>query len=153
MKINKTIIQICFLIVSVILLAHSALPHIHHDGIVCITSEVSDHTILKDKCLNYIHENTQSTNHHHQNNNTEDDCLIRSINAMHNHFQRITSTLENLYNLSVFYTINLLNTLYLNVPISGFSLEYKPYNNHYHTPFVSIYRSLRAPPIYSFFTI
>lgn len=125
------------MLVSIFLLTHSALPHIHHNGVVCITSDISEHS----DCNNKVNNNPT---------NEDSDCLIRSINAIHNHSEKISNIIENSYSLLFLFTINLFSNLYIDVASSGFAFEYKPYNNNYHTPFVGTYYNLRAPPVFSF---
>lgn len=146
MRVKQRITFALLLLANIFLLAHSVLPHSHHDGIVCFSLEelkhqthCSGHYYDMDECCH--NEHSEKTHHHA----THEDCDLKEIVLRNdNGFHDDLIPCENC--LSLFYTLYTLNEFYLEAPEFGKQLQLKPYLENYTPPFVGSIKSLRAPP-------
>lgn len=147
MRTKQLLTLILLLLANILLLAHSVLPHSHHDGIVCFSIEKlvdlpecsSLNTNNNDECCG---KHTGKSHHHHTNN---DDCGLKEIVVRGgNEFHEEILPCENC--LSLLYTVYSLNEFYFDAPSFGQWLDQKPYLDNYISPYVGTISSLRAPP-------
>lgn len=147
MKLRKQITLTLLIFANIFLLAHTVLPHAHHDGIVCFSLVEQ-----QDQCdCGENHGDVDSCccghdKHAHNHNHNAEDCDLKNIvlrhdNAVHDDFIPCDHCLSLLYN------IYSLNDLFSVEPECGRQIEYKPYLITYIPPFVGTNSSLRAPPV------
>ncbi|MDR1884126.1 MAG: hypothetical protein LBR26_15305 [Prevotella sp.] len=144
-KVKRSITLILLMLANIFLLAHSVLPHSHHDGTVCFSIEklkyqnhCSDrHADLGDCCSR--HHGT----HHHS---TLEECdlkeiVLRQNNDLHHDMLPCANC------LALLFTIYPPNEFYLEAPEFGRRLRQKPCLENYIPPFAGSVKSLRAPPL------
>lgn len=146
MRVKRFITFTLLLLANMFLLAHSVLPHIHHDGVVCFSlQEIANHhhcseghTDTYDCCCD--HEKEKS--HHHHNS---EDCDLKDVVIRQDTSDEEIIPCEAC--LSLMFTIYPLNDLFLVEPEYEARLPYKPYLTTYISPYVGSIQSLRAPPV------
>lgn len=143
-KVKRLITLSLLMLANIFLLAHTVLPHSHHDGAVCFSLEEIVH---QHNCSGQ-HDNVGNTccEHKHHHHSASEDCNLREIvlrqnNDLHDDILPCANC------LSLLFTINPLSELYLEAPEFGQRLEQKPYLENYIPPFVGSIKSLRAPPV------
>lgn len=142
----KQIITLALLIfANIFLLAHSVLPHSHHDGIVCFSLDeikhqhhCSDHHDDVGCCCEH-----GKNGHHHTNS---ENCNLQEI-VLRQQDNAHDDILPCANCLSLAYALYSLNEFYFEAPQFGERLRQKPYSENYIPPFVGSIKSLRAPPI------
>lgn len=141
----KQIITLTLLIsANIFLLAHSVLPHSHHDGIVCFSlAELAHQHHCSDQhndvgcCCEH-----NKDGHHHANS---EDCDLKDI-VLRQQDDAHEDILPCANCLSLAYILYSLNEFYLEAPQFGERFREKPYLENYTPPFVGSIKSLRAPP-------
>ena len=136
MDIKKAIIYSCYIIVSIVLLAHSFVPHVHHDGKVCFmhTQLHHDHDSSHDDCT-----------HEHDHSSPEDcnmnDFVIRpEVNENQNNDFSIEASFANS-------AVDLLACMEINLSEAVCQYRGKTHLVHYKSVYAGSINSLRAPPI------
>jgi len=130
---------------NIFMLVHASLPHSHHDGIVCFSTEkVAHHDCAgqhgnSDCC-------THNGNEKHHHHDTTDNCDLRDVVMRQGDSHEDIILCANC--LSLMYIYYTLNEFYLEEPQFGERLQQKPYLDTYISPFVGTIASLRAPPAY-----
>lgn len=145
MKIKRFITLGLLFLANMFLLAHSVLPHIHHDGVVCFSlKEIThqhhrseSHADTCDCCCEHNKENS----HHHDN---AEDCDLKEIVMRQDTSDEEIIPCKSC--LALLYTVYSLNDLFLVEPEYEARLPYKPYLTSYISPYVGSTQSLRAPP-------
>ena len=136
MDIKKAIIYSCYIIVSIVLLTHSFVPHVHHDGKVCFmhTQLHHDHGESHNNCNHNLEHNHYSP----------EDCnikgfVIRPEINQNNEFS-IDASFANSY-------IDLLPCMEINLSEAVCQYRGKPYLIHYKSVYTGSTNCLRAPPV------
>lgn len=149
MRIKRFITFTLLLLANLFLLAHSVLPHIHHDGVVCFSlHEIVEEHHCSDKHTDTCDcdcEHDKEKSHHHHN---AEDCDLKDIVMRQNNSDEEIVPCKVC--LSLMYTIYPLNDLFLVEAEYEARLPYKPYFSSYISPYVGSMQSLRAPPVSSF---
>ena len=141
MNIKKFVIYCCYVAVTIVLLAHSFIPHAHHDGKVCFM-----HAQLHHGCDDSHNTCEHGHDHNHSHDLPDachmDDFVIRpDINENH----------ENSFSVDASFAYNyvyLLPCLTIIIPETEYHYRAKPYLLHYKSVYAGTIRSLRAPPVY-----
>ncbi|MDR1091447.1 MAG: hypothetical protein LBL79_10250 [Prevotella sp.] len=130
---------------NIFMLAHAVVPHSHHDGIICFSSEELAHR----KQTSARHDESgcgehNAKSHHHPK--TMDNCdlkdvVIRQNNHVHDEIVPCAGCLSLLF---TFYT---LNEFCLEKPLLEEALPQRPYIENYTSPIVGLISGLRAPPV------
>jgi len=145
MRLKQIITLTLLIFANILLLAHSVLPHSHHDGIVCFSIEeirhqqhCSDHHDDVGCCCEH-----GKNGHHHSNSEDCDlkEIVLRQQDTTHDEILPCANC------LSLAYTLYYLNEFYFEAPQFGERLRQKPYLENYIPPFVGSLKSLRAPPV------
>jgi len=136
MNIKKFVIYCCYVAVSTVLLAHTFVPHVHHDGKVCFI-----HTQLHHDC----EDSHDACDHEHEHDSPEscnmNDFVIRpDINENHENNFSIDASFA-------YYYIDLLSCLTIVVPDIDYHYRAKPYLLHYKSVYAGTLHCLRAPPV------
>lgn len=146
MRVKRIIALALLLLANMFLLVHTALPHSHHDGVVCFSLfELAHQAHCSDPHDDMSACCGQEKHTHHHNANSEDcdlkEIVIRQDNGAHQDIIPCAGC------LSLQYTIYSLNELFLLAPQYGEQLDLKPYIITYISPYVGTTSSLRAPPV------
>lgn len=146
MRLKQIITVILLIFANTFLLAHTVLPHSHHDGIICFSLDELKHqnhcSDQHDDIGSCCCEHDKKT-HHHANSGDCDlkDIILRQQDNGHKDILPCANC------LSLAYTLYTLNEFFLETPEFGERLKLKPYLENYTPPFVGSIRSLRAPPV------
>ena len=137
MKVKKAIIYFCYVLVSITLLAHSFIPHVHHDGHICLITEY----------LCDDHNSCDTGEHHsHCHDNTDsDDCLIKNFILRPGSNNQDTPDIYSFANYT-FHFICILPDLLSTDPFDLTDKQDIPYLINYKTVFTNHSHGLRAPP-------
>ncbi len=136
---RKIVSILCLLVANAFLLAHTIIPHHHHDiAAVCIintscTDAEEDHG---------HHHNSESHQHEGQdsfNECTAYDAFIRQSN------EQFSLIIDN-HSLPLFCQLFLVNSIVKINEFEGLPFDYKPYLLSYHSQFLTHSLGLRAPP-------
>lgn len=128
------------LLASMVLLAHTVIPHHHHQSVACFES-----THCHDHDQNDQNENTTG-NHRHDDDSSSNECILKQVVAL-------TSTQEKLIKVCVRHSDNLINGFAI-ASDSGaaiqasvsFPVNLVPDSDSYLFPAATIPLGLRAPP-------
>lgn len=153
MRVKQILILALLLSANIFLLAHSVLPHSHHDGIVCFSlnelkhqQTCSDHHDDTGECCCCGRHSQQE--HHHSNS---EDCDLKEI-VIRNNDDIHNDLIPCGHCLSLLFSIYSLNEFFMEMPQFGLIQEQKPYLNSYISPYVGSVKNLRAPPLSYFFS-
>lgn len=130
---------------NLILLAHSAIPHHHHDGIaVDIIRSVEKHHASHTE--NHHHTPHTENHHHHNEDPLSENCLLNStffISVANRHKDGIIVD----YTYLLYPTIATMTDSSNKVILQGKRIRHRPYRFSYQSFLVTLPYELRAPPI------
>ena len=151
MKVKKLLALTCILLANILLMAHSFVPHSHHNGMLCLQMTMHSGIVEEDHnhgigefCKHSQEKHADGAEHN--NHKDTEDCDLKTLMSRQMNAQR--DVLDNVtFMATLFYSTYLLNSLYLDEPDFGLRLRLKPYLISYTTPCISAATALRAPPV------
>jgi hypothetical protein len=137
---------ILLIFANMFLLAHSVLPHSHHDGIICFSLEEIKH---RHHCYG-PHDDAGGCCEHAEKgcrHSLSESCGLKDIviRQQGNAHEEILPCSDC---LSLAYTLYSLNEFYFEAPLFGERFRQKPYSENYIPPFAGSVKGLRAPPYF-----
>jgi hypothetical protein len=149
MSIKKAVSFSFLLLASMILLAHSLIPHHHHNQIP-VALNIANHEHGSDATHDHHHHDDAAPAEHNDNSHGHEvieDCLLEKA------FVRIGSDRQAFQTLDFnFDLLPCLLPLFSGYSISqitdnGLPFRQKPYLQSFHTDYISQSLGLRAPPV------
>ena len=138
---KKAIIYLCYIIVSITIFGHSIVPHIYHDGHLCLLTEnvLDGHTSCESE------EGHRSCHQHDGKNETTEDCLLTKFVFRPDSDNGNYKELSCITNLLPYYA-NLPADILLNPTFTLLDKQRTHCFIHYKSTFSGHNKSLRAPP-------
>ncbi|MDD4516708.1 DUF6769 family protein [Massilibacteroides sp.] len=133
MGIKKKIVYICCVFAGMILLAHSFIPHIHHDGAICF--------LKIHACASPIDGNDEAHDH-----GPLEDCKLSDLQIRPESNEGITPDLSDQFLLNYHLIFVQLEQVLLQTEITQ-ERQHKPYLLLYTSVLADSIHSLRAPPM------